>query len=113
MNDYIFVAKELGILDSNNELNKYSPLWQERNISNELLTKVADWCFKHNIKALETYNKVLEQVQKLGITDLTNLENQLVGILPQKPSSNNDFIHNNYTTEQIASLMTDLNTVEV
>lgn len=113
MNDYIFVAKELGILDTSNELDKYSALWQEKAISPELLTQVANWCFKHNIKSLETYNKVLEQVLNLGVTDLTNLETQLVGILPQNTSSKNDFIHNNYTPEQINGFMTDLNTVEV
>ena len=79
-----------------------------------------DWGFSHEVilygaslssgknNAIQYLNKILSNWNANGAKTLEQVKNSKIEAEPQ-----NEFIHNNYTKEQIASLLTNLDEVEV
>lgn len=83
-------------------------------------TWTVDWGFSHEVilygaslssgknNAIQYLNKILSNWNANGAKTLEQVKNSKIEAEPQ-----NEFIHNNYTKEQIASLLTNLDEVEV
>ena len=83
-------------------------------------TWTVDWGFLHEVilygaslssgknNAIQYLNKILSNWNANGAKTLEQVKNSKIEAEPQ-----NEFIHNNYTKEQIASLLTNLDEVEV
>lgn len=83
-------------------------------------TWTVDWSFSHEVilygaslssgknNAIQYLNKILSNWNANGAKTLEQVKNSKIEAEPQ-----NEFIHNNYTKEQIASLLTNLDEVEV
>ncbi len=83
-------------------------------------TWTVDWGFSHEVilygaslssgknNAIQYLNKILSNWNANGAKTLEQVKNSKIETEPQ-----NEFIHNNYTKEQIASLLTNLDEVEV
>ena len=83
-------------------------------------TWTVDWGFSHEVilygaslssgknNAVQYLNKILSNWNTNGAKTLEQVKNSKIETEPQ-----NEFIHNNYTKEQIASLLTNLDEVEV
>lgn len=73
------VVKNLGLYyeDLTKVIDTYVVKWNRMNYSKEILTVMADYCFKNSIRTLEGFDSVVQKLYKLGITTLDALNEYL------------------------------------
>ena len=66
------VVKGLGLYyeDLSKVIDTYVVKWVQMGYSDEILTNIADYCFKNSIRTLEAYDRVVQKLYKLGIITL-------------------------------------------
>lgn len=63
------VVKGLGLYyeDLSKVIDTYIVKWAQMGYSDDILIKIADYCFKNSIRTLEAYDRVVQKLYKLGI----------------------------------------------
>lgn len=66
------IVKGLGLYyeDLTKVIDTYVVKWVQMGYSDEILTKISDYCFKNSIRTLEAYDRVVQKLYKLGIVTL-------------------------------------------
>jgi DnaD/phage-associated family protein len=66
------VVKGLGLYyeDLTKVIDTYIIKWAQMGYSDDILIKIADYCFKNSIRTLDAYDRVVQKLYKLGIVSL-------------------------------------------
>lgn len=66
------IVKGLGLYyeDLSKVIDTYVIKWVQMGYSDDILIKIADYCFKNSIRTLEAYDRVVQKLYKLGIVNL-------------------------------------------
>lgn len=117
-----YVCLHLGIL-CQNDIETYVTQWLDEKFDLDFMVSVADFCFINRITDIKTFNDILEELHKSNILtkddflrnckDLSFLSKYRTKTIAKKETTKNEFLHNQYSSEQIAGIMTNLDEVEV
>ena len=93
----ITINKALGIYYDNveNEVDTYIIKWKNMGYDEQVLSNIANYCFKNNIRTLDGMDSCIARFYKLGITTVTGLNQYIEQIVA--------------TDNQIKQILTDLN----
>ncbi|MCL2569876.1 MAG: DnaD domain protein [Firmicutes bacterium] len=71
------INKEIGefYADVDSVIENYIRNWQMMGFDDNTLMAVAKYCFKSNVKTLDGMNRVIERFYKLGVTNVSAIEN--------------------------------------
>ena len=66
------VVKGLGLYyeDLTKVIDTYIVKWVQMGYSDDILVRIADYCFKNSIRTLDAYDRVVQKLYKLGIVSL-------------------------------------------
>ena len=66
------IVKGLGLYyeDLSKVIDTYVIKWVQMGYGDDILVKIADYCFKNSIRTLEAYDRVVQKLYKLGIVSL-------------------------------------------